>query len=529
MRQQSPNRMLRSGLDNPEFIFEKSWRNSRDTHIENDFIVYLSRFTLPVSRWTTVPLDNKLLNHILQLFWTWDCTVNRVIDRVMFEEDLKLLDPSLQRSSNLCFCSPFLVNSILAYGCMYTTNEETFLELGNHLTRGAAFAKEAARLLPLEYETPSLPLVQGLAALVVYEACLGNLSTTLDYMNRFYESYRKLDMDLCNGKWQTDILGPRRDKISQALSYIHWGFYIYEWKQQYALGRPKSIRKPKSPKLWLDEHASLLSREETADHWWFAYPLSLTPRKSLKREIFAAECEFTEILEEVLDFLSPVDGFPAPNEDPQKASKLYGKLVDWKFSLPDELREENAVHPAAILLHANLDCVLISLLQPFDTLTQQEFGSINPMETSYSHAQSMMSTIWTFRALYTVRHEFYNTQLFSVAAFRTLFDFESSSIRLQTFLRACQALSELSERFTVARDVMASLQSVVVQRKLHIPSFLKTHLNVEVGGAGSSIMQFTVVPAALRTTSKIQKEPNQPYRLTISDLVAMPNSGIEPD
>lgn len=121
-------------------------------------------------------------------------------------------------------------------------------------------------------------------------------------------------------------------------------------KQQYALGRPKSIRKPKSPKLWLDGHTSLLSREETADHWWFAYPLSLTPRKSLKREIFAAECEFTEILEEVLDFLNPVDGFPAPNEDPQKASRLYGKLVDWKFSLPDDLREENAVHPAAILL-----------------------------------------------------------------------------------------------------------------------------------------------------------------------------------
>lgn len=140
-----------------------------------------------------------------------------------------------------------------------------------------------------------------------------------------------------------------------------------------------------------------------------------------------------------------------------------------------------------------------------------------------------MSTIWTFRALYTVRHEFYNTQLFSVAAFRTLFDFESSPTRLQTFMRACQALSELSERFTVARDVMASLQSVVVPRKLHIPSFLKAHLNVEVGGAGSSIMQFTVVPAALRTTSKVQKEPNQPYRLTISDLVAMHNSGIEPD
>ncbi|KAL2195383.1 hypothetical protein P885DRAFT_13096, partial [Corynascus similis CBS 632.67] len=106
----------------------------------------------------------------------------------------------------------------------------------------------------------------------------------------------------------------------------------------------------------------------------------------------------------------------------------------------------------------NLDCVLISLLRPFDAMTRHEFGSIDPKETSYSHAQSMMSTIWTFRALYTLRHEFFNVQLFAVAAFRVLFDFDSDPFRLQTFIRACQALSEMSERFTVARDVMASLQ-----------------------------------------------------------------------
>lgn len=121
-------------------------------------------------------------------------------------------------------------------------------------------------------------------------------------------------------------------------------------KQQYSLGRRKLIKKPNRPKLWLDEESSPLSKEETADHWWFAYPLSLTPQKSLKREIFASECELTEIIEDVLDFLDPRNGAPAPNENPQRALELYNKLIDWKFSLPDRLREENAVHPAAKLL-----------------------------------------------------------------------------------------------------------------------------------------------------------------------------------
>ncbi|KAK4246074.1 hypothetical protein C7999DRAFT_42466 [Corynascus novoguineensis] len=415
--QQFPHRMLRSGLDDSDFVFEMSWRNDNDVNTDSDCFVYLSSFTLPVSRWTKVPLDNKLLNHILLLFWTWDCRLNQVIDRALFEEDLRTFDPSVELPRKPCFCSPFLVNAILACGCLYTTNEETFLEPGDHLTRGAAFANEAARLLPLEYKTSSIPVAQGLAALMVYEGCLGNLSRTLDYMNRYYETYRNLDRDLFHGKWQANITGAQKDKISRALSWIHWGLYMYEWKQQHALGRPKLIRKPKAPKLWLDDQTSLLPRE-TADHWWFPYPLSLTPQKSLKREIFAAEREFTEIME----------------ENPQRASELYKKLMDWKFSLPNSLRDENVVQPAVILLHANLDCVLISLLRPFDAMTRHEFGSIDPKETSYSHAQSMMSTVWMFRALYTVRHE---------------------------FIRACQALSEMSERFTVARDVMAPLQSVI--------------------------------------------------------------------
>lgn len=138
-----------------------------------------------------------------------------------------------------------------------------------------------------------------------------------------------------------------------------------------------------------------------------------------------------------------------------------------------------------------------------------------------------MSTLWAFRALYTVRHEFFNAQLCSIAAFRVLFDLESSPFQLQTFIRACQALYELGERFPIAGDVLASLQSVVKQRSLHLPLFAEKHLSVEVSAVGS-IMQHTAVLAALRTDSSIQKEPDR-LRLTISDLVARADTDIEPD
>lgn len=52
------------------------------------------------------------------LFWTWDCLVNRVIDRAMFEEDMRNLDPATMQSQELAFCSPFLANALLALACV---------------------------------------------------------------------------------------------------------------------------------------------------------------------------------------------------------------------------------------------------------------------------------------------------------------------------------------------------------------------------------------------------------------------------
>jgi hypothetical protein len=72
-------------------------------------------------------------------------------------------------------------------------------------------------------------------------------------------------------------------------------------------GRRKRIKKPNRPKLWQNEHTSLLSREDTPDHWWFEYPLDLTAQKSMERGIFDAERSFTEIIEEVLEFLDPLE------------------------------------------------------------------------------------------------------------------------------------------------------------------------------------------------------------------------------
>lgn len=102
-------------------MFEQAWQQTRDANCEPEAPVSISTLDLPVSHWTSVPLDNGLLNHILLLFWTWDTFINRVIDRTMFEESMKTLGWTIQRPDGLVFCSPFLVNCLLAVGCVSTS------------------------------------------------------------------------------------------------------------------------------------------------------------------------------------------------------------------------------------------------------------------------------------------------------------------------------------------------------------------------------------------------------------------------
>ncbi|KAH6613171.1 hypothetical protein C7974DRAFT_380888 [Boeremia exigua] len=421
-----------------------------------------------------------------------DTLVNRVIDRTFFEDALKYMDPSDQ--VGLRFCSPFLVNALLALACLYTTQNATFCTPNNPVTRDAVFAREAERLLVIKQKIPSLPIAQGLAALYVYEGNLGKLPMFLRYRDYFYHAHKTLQ------------------------------------KSIHSYCRHKQIRKPRIPKLWQDKQTSLYPSRNTADYWWFAYPLSLNAQESMKVEIFNAECSLAEIVEEILDFLDPCKGEALPHENTTRARDLYQRVLDLKYSLPERLRAEDAVHPAAILLQANFDVVLISILSPFDAIKESLFGSLDARSISYYHANSIMSKLWTFRALYTLQHEFWNIQLCSLCAFRVLFDLDFGSLQLDTFTKACQGLYEMTERFPLARNVLASLQSAIELQGLQLPSFATRHLSNKTAIVEESIMKYTVVPVSLSISTVHEAGSARKHeQLTLSALLMKLDFNVGPD
>lgn len=106
--------------EHPEYVFEKEFAQARDRYNESNVFIDLPALSLPIFRWTSACTDNKLMNHLLTLFWTRDNSVERSLFRPLFEEDLANGDPEAAGTQRYTFCSPFLVNALLAVGCVGT-------------------------------------------------------------------------------------------------------------------------------------------------------------------------------------------------------------------------------------------------------------------------------------------------------------------------------------------------------------------------------------------------------------------------
>ncbi|RGP74219.1 nitrogen assimilation transcription factor nit-4 [Fusarium sporotrichioides] len=512
--------------DHPDHVFEEAWRGTQ-RRLSDDIFVDISGYTLPLSRWTNVHQDDKLLNHLLLLFWTWDTLCNRIIDRSIFEEDLKNLDPTTTSAPwELRFCSPFLVNALLAVSCLYSTNSATFSTPDEISSRGRGFAQEAIRCLKLEDTRPLLPVVQGLGLMYVYEGALGDGDAALEFHSLMQQRYMELRLDDIQRSTDTAIAGSRQRAEAHALSWIQWGFYVWDWKPMHGLCRRFVFKKPAREKTWQQDMAPL-NRKEGPEYWWFPYPVSAAPQRSLKRELFDVECTFAEITEQVLEFIIPVEEGVSHSLDPGRAVELYYQLMEWKFSLPEPLRAENAALPAAILLHLSVDLVAISVLQPFDDVPKSTFGPFDPRSTTYAHATNAMSTIWHFRALYTLRNEHWLIQASAVCAFRVLVAIQESPIQLETFIKACRALLELGEAYPVAEQVRYSIESVVEDKGITLPTYAKEYMP---HGVGEGVAELTDIKVRDHTVTAEKASEGSDNRFTLTGLLsALAPSEIEPN
>lgn len=146
---------------------ERALKRSSRRMLDVMWLSHIPVVEVPAKPWTTVTHDDSLVSYLVSLWLTWSHPFCNWIDRDLFIRDMKSKD---LRSK---YCSPFLVNSILADASFLCDYPEVYEDASDLDTKGMHFYKEARQLLEQEDGRISIPTIQGYATLLSSMALFG--------------------------------------------------------------------------------------------------------------------------------------------------------------------------------------------------------------------------------------------------------------------------------------------------------------------------------------------------------------------
>lgn len=118
VRQFLDDKMRRSQLERtPELVqaygeVRKLRDSQKPTIMDINRLSDLPPFTVPSQPWTAITNDDSLVSHLISIWFTWNSLFFNWVEPELFLADM-------QAGKLDCdFCSPFLVNAILADACV---------------------------------------------------------------------------------------------------------------------------------------------------------------------------------------------------------------------------------------------------------------------------------------------------------------------------------------------------------------------------------------------------------------------------
>ena len=164
-----------------------------------------------VDAWTDVTSDEDLVLHLLTLYFCWEYPTFAPFSKEHFMSDFE--------TGTLRYCSPILVNALLALGCHFSTLPSTRANPDDAFTSGDHFFDESLRLLHLQDEHYSLTTIQALGIMSIREAKCGRHAKSCHYANQSVRLAIELGLHR--------VKGVDKDEVAvQAATF--WGAFALE-------------------------------------------------------------------------------------------------------------------------------------------------------------------------------------------------------------------------------------------------------------------------------------------------------------
>ncbi len=174
------------------------------------------RHTVSTESWTRITRDAEFVGHLMGLYFCWQHPFY-----VLFSKECFLHDMAQGRSK---YCSPLLVNALLAAACTFSDRPEARTNPSDPHTAGDHFFAEARWLL-YQNERSTLTTVQALAIMGVREATCGRDSSGYQYAGRCIRMGLELGLHLCFKTAGNNALTPTEIEVRKI---TFWGCFALE-------------------------------------------------------------------------------------------------------------------------------------------------------------------------------------------------------------------------------------------------------------------------------------------------------------
>ncbi|KAI3055902.1 transcriptional regulator family: Fungal Specific TF [Aspergillus niger] len=240
-------------------------------------------FRVPAIPWTRVTDDDEFVSHLITLYLTWRHPCFPCLDQDLFLRDMKSAKLSSQ------FCSPFLVNAILADACAYSDYAEAYEVPSDPSTRGAHFYHEAKQCFEQEDGHLTIATVQALAVLSTCACFMGKDRKGWIYQGQLAFAAKELKRTLGSGSFGSI---PDAPDIARATDFTLWGLYNLTVASAFAYQKPPLIEKPSRPRPPSNHNGN--------DLIWQSYPKKSDGLKAHFKCYFNSLSELTTIIHDCM-------------------------------------------------------------------------------------------------------------------------------------------------------------------------------------------------------------------------------------
>ncbi|CAO2654804.1 Nn.00g115370.m01.CDS01 [Neocucurbitaria sp. VM-36] len=333
--------------------------NSPDTYPEDQY----QQMEDPFCSWTTVTSDPELVQHLISMYFCWHYSFFTTLSKHLFLQEFKLGKPPPGSSRKMHYCTPLLVNAMLALGCHFTSWPAARAVRDDSATAGDHFFKEAKRLI-MEgdlHEVPALATVQALALMSVREAGCGREAKGWVYSGMSFRMACDLGLNL--GMHSKDAIDENEE---DARKITFWGCFLFDKCWSNYLGRM-----PQLPNTIITVSKFEVFPVEDAETWSAVTDSGISQAHSQPSRTRAVALQISKLCEISSDlmnsFYNPIDMDKAKGKQTElkKLSEIHVRLETWRRELPKELEPKEGGLPHMLVMHMFFQLLYIHLFRPF--------------------------------------------------------------------------------------------------------------------------------------------------------------------